>query len=425
MAGPAAAGDLAGAVTQASSLSARRDTGVPPVPPAADPRQSAHADPPTRHLPTGGDACVTPRPTTHFALATNADDADIRRLLRNNAMPGAVSLTFEREPDYFRGAAIAGAHDQTIVAFRNGRLVCMGRCAWRDCWVDGVPRRVGYLGELRLDAAARGRFGILRDGYRFFHALQRDRPAELYFTAIAAGNEHARRLLERGARGLPAYYFLAELETLLVAVPRRPRATSLRIDTATPERLPDVLRLLNESARRHELATVWTADTLRSLALDGLPLNRFLIALDSGEIVACGALWDQRAFRQTVIRGYSRALTAARPLVNFAGRFLRAPRLPRVGSVLDHAFLSPLAFASGAEALLPDFIEAFLPLAEQAGAEFLTIALPPMDSQLPALRRRFSTRTWRSRLYRVDWPGEAPFGFGKRAAPFLPDVALL
>ena len=123
--------------------------------------------------------------STRFASATEADDAAIRRLLRDNPMRGAVSVTFEREPDYFRGANVAGGEDQTIVAFDDGRLVCMGRCTQRECWVNGTARRVGYLGELRLDAAARGRFGILRDGYGFFHELQRDGPAALYFTSIA------------------------------------------------------------------------------------------------------------------------------------------------------------------------------------------------------------------------------------------------
>ncbi len=360
---------------------------------------------------------------TRFAIATEADDAAIRRLLRDNPMRGAISLSFEREPDYFRGANVAGGEDETIVAFDDGRLVCMGRCTRRECWVNGAARRVGYLGELRLDAAARGRFGILRDGYRFFHEQQRDDLADLYFTSIAADNARARRLLENGARGLPRYGFLAELDTVLVAVPRRPRATKLRVESATPERVPDLLRVLN--AQRQQLATTWTAERLRALAAHGLPLERFLLALDGGEVVACGALWDQRAFRQTVIRGYSQALAFARPLVNVARRALGTPRLPPVSSVLAHAFLSPLAFAEGAAALLPTFVEAFFPFARSSGVDFLTLALPSDDARLPALRDRFSTRTWCSRLYRVDWPDRAPVGFRVKEAAFLPEVALL
>ena len=82
-----------------------------------------------------------------FSEATPAHDAAIRRLLRENPMRGAISLSFEREPDYFRGANIGGGDDQTIVAFSNSRLVCMGRCSQRICWVNGQKVRTGYLAE--------------------------------------------------------------------------------------------------------------------------------------------------------------------------------------------------------------------------------------------------------------------------------------
>ena len=112
-------------------------------------------------------------------------------------------------------------------------------------------------------------------------------------------------------------------------------------------------------------------------------------------------------------------------MLNLASRFLGFPRLPKPDSVLAHAFLSPLAFAPGAEAMLSDFIAALFPMAAQTGIEFLTLALPAIDPRLPKLRRRFSTRTWRSRLYRVDWPDHTRLEMRVQGAAFLPEVALL
>src|SRR3989442_13137661 len=113
----------------------------------------------------------------------------------------------------------------------------MGRCSGRMCWVNGQKMRNGYLAEVRMDASARGNFHMLRDGYAFFHALQEEAAAELYFTSIASDNHRAHRLLERGERGFPAHGFVSELATLLVTVPQRPRcARSLRVELATPAR---------------------------------------------------------------------------------------------------------------------------------------------------------------------------------------------
>ncbi|MEO8352726.1 MAG: hypothetical protein ABI680_13405 [Chthoniobacteraceae bacterium] len=362
---------------------------------------------------------------TRVFAATADDDPAIRRLLRETPMRGAVSVGFEREPNYFRGADLAGGVDQTIVAFDAGRLICVGRCTRRPCWVNGGKADAGYLGELRLAGDARGRFRILRDGYRFFHTQQGERPAAFYFTSIAADNERARRVLESGVRGLPRYRFLAELNTVLIAVPRRPRSGKLNVRAACLEDLPTIVRILNEQARRRQLAAVWTEETLRALERHGLPLDRFLIVLDGDEVVACGALWDQRAFRQTVIQGYALPLSFARPILNAASVVLGIPRLPPPNTVLAHAFLSPLAFVAGSDELLPDFVAASLPLAARIGLEFLTLAVPANDARLPSLRRRFSTRIYRSRLYRVDWPGESRLELDPHPSAFLPDVALL
>ncbi len=357
-----------------------------------------------------------------FAVASGADEAAIRRLLRENPMRGAINLTFEREPDYFRGVGLAGGTDRTIVVYADERLACVGRCTERACWVNGRESRVGYLAELRLDARERGQFGLVRDGYRFFQSLERDDPAALYFTSIAADNTRALRLLERGVRGMPTYTPLGELDTIVVAVPRRPRRPTLRVEPATPDHLPALLRLLNTHARKQQLAAAWTEERILSLGKHGLPLDRFLLAVDAGEVAACGALWDQRAFRQTVIRSYSRALAFARPGVNVGRRLLGRPGMPAPGSTLAHAFLSPLAFGEGREGLLPNFIETCFGLAGASGIEFLTLALPSQDERLQRVRRRFSTRIWRSRLYRVDWPGTSDLELG---GTFLPDVALL
>src|SRR5262245_37409589 len=117
-----------------------------------------------------------------FTVATRADDAEIRCLLRENPMPGTISLSLEREPDYFADADLAEEQKQTIVAREDGRVLSVGSCTLRERFVNGWARRVGYLGSLRLDSRAAGRFDILRRGYQFFRELQRDAPEDFYFT---------------------------------------------------------------------------------------------------------------------------------------------------------------------------------------------------------------------------------------------------
>lgn len=357
-----------------------------------------------------------------FAVATVDDDAAIRQLLHETPMRGAVSVTFEREPHYFAGAGIAGANDQTIVAYDRDRLLCIGRCTTREAWVNGEVRRVGYLAELRLHPRAQGRFDILRGGYRFFRELHAPAPADVYFTSIAADNLRARRLLERGAPGLPRYTFLAEFATLLIPVGRVSDVASGSVVPNAP--YPQLVDFLNASARRHQLAAHWTAERLESLGAHGLARHDFVaIRSARGELLGCAALWDQRAFRQTKIHAYGGALRRARPLLNLLAPLLGRPRLPAPGTVLAQAFASPLACAPEQPAALLAVVNTLRRAAAARGLDWLTLGFAASDPRVATLQSRFRCRTYRTRLYRVGWPGEPAFAFDAR--PFQPEVALL
>ncbi|HXI72548.1 MAG TPA: hypothetical protein VNN22_19570 [Verrucomicrobiae bacterium] len=363
-----------------------------------------------------------------FALATPADDADIRRLLRENPMPGQITLTLEREPDYFADADLPGTEKQTIIANEGGRMVCVGNCSIRERFVNGQPRRVGYLGGLRLDSRATGRFDILRRGYEFFRELQTDKPADYYFTSIAADNLPARKFLERGLPGMPAYEFAGEFVTLLIGTPGTVPARCGVDGKLTVPGVPDTGALfanLHDVNRSFQFAPCWTTDEITALRPLGLRSEDFQIISTGRSVITCAALWDQRAFKQTVIRGYSPWLAMARPAVNFAARIIGKPRLPAAGSVLAHAFVSHLAV----EPENPDALIALIAKLRMCAAGrrigFLMLGLAANDPRLTLLRRKFNGREYRSRIYVVRWPGLGGSASELDGRCHGPEVALL
>src|SRR5689334_13084183 len=108
-------------------------------------------------------------------------------------MAGRISISLEREPDYFAGADLPGEIRQTVIARDGGGVVAVGGCTIRSRFVNGREMRVGYLASLRLDGRVAGRADILRRGYEFFRELQTEMPADFYFTSIAADNKRARQ----------------------------------------------------------------------------------------------------------------------------------------------------------------------------------------------------------------------------------------
>src|SRR5687767_6181612 len=78
-------------------------------------------------------------------LASAADDEEVRRLLRAHALPGDVTLTFEREPDSAIAAATEGDVHQTMVARErvDGRIAGIASRAEREVFLNGRPARIG------------------------------------------------------------------------------------------------------------------------------------------------------------------------------------------------------------------------------------------------------------------------------------------
>lgn len=356
-----------------------------------------------------------------FGIASQSDDAEIRRLLRENPMPGQISITLEREPNYLADADLPGERKQTIIARDKGRLVCAGACCVRKRFVNGFPRDVGYLGGLRLDAAYAGRFDILRRGYEFFRKTQTGAPADFYFTSIASDNERARRVLERGLPGMPEYAFLGEFVTALVSVTRGKKDATVLRQVKTGE----LTELINEGNQTRQFAPCWTDKELIAMEQLGLRQSDFVALRDERKIAGCGAIWDQRSFKQTVIRGYAPWLKLARPAVNAFGQTLHRPRLPEVGEALPNAFACHLAGR-------PESLDSFVSLirllqneAAQRDIQLLTLGFASNDPRLNAMRKHFRFRAYRSRIYVVRWPGIGGSASELDGRILGPEVALL
>lgn len=353
-----------------------------------------------------------------FAIATRGDDAEIRRLLRENPMSGTISLSFEREPDYFADSRNPFESKQTIVAREGGRLICMGYCTVRERFINGEAARVGYLGGLRLAASHAGQIDIVRAGYEFFHQLQVEAPAELYFTSIASDNHRARRMLERGLPGMPTYEYVGELVTLLLPVGRAKGIATLKAMSTSAER--QLVERLNRYSSHYQFAPEWSNEELEALESLGLHPQKFF---ENG--TASAALWDQSSFKQTVVRGYATSLAKSRWLVNAAARFTGDIRLPDVGERLRNIYVSHLTSEAGDDAALIELLMNLRNVAARDGIEILTLAFADNDPRLSTVRRAFRSHEYRTRIYLARWPdcGSEASCLDKRI--MAPEVALL
>jgi hypothetical protein len=357
-----------------------------------------------------------------YAVAGRADDEELRQLLRGNATDGWIRLAFAREPDAFTAAAIMGPYHGYVIARDLRTHEPVGMCEWsaRECFIDGEPRLLAYLGALRVAPRYRHRLSVLKGGFTAVRQLLHDERATPYaLTAIAADNHAALRLLGANLRGLPSYRPLKSFSTFAL----RPRGGSARpaVGRARPDDLPLIADCLDRSYRDYQFAPAWSARDLADPALcPGLKLDDFLIVRRGTDIVACVGLWDQSAFKQTIVDGYAGRFARLRPAINLAAPLLRTPRLPAAGEALQQVYLSHLAVPDDDGETFHALVDAALGEAHRRGHALALLGLATRHPLADWLRRHYRPREYRAWLHLVHWnsPDES------RPDARLPDARL-
>jgi hypothetical protein len=346
-----------------------------------------------------------------------------------------VSVSLEREPDSAIAAGVDGDVHQTIVArdTRTGRIAAIAARSVRDAFVNGQPSRLGYLAQLRIDESFRHeRRSLLAGGFAFCRSLHERGDADLYLTSVVEDNRSARRLLEGGLRHIgPAFVRCESFVTVAISLRRRLASASRRtvrsaVGRASRHHIEEIAACLQRNGRRYQFAPVWTAsDLLSDARTPGLTPEDFLVSTDGGRVVGCVACWDQRAFKQVVVRGYAPRLARWRPVLNATGRWTGLPALPPVGEPLDFAYLSHLAVDEDRADVLERLVTAACRQSRDAGLSYVVLAFAASNPMLRVVRERFVHRKYVSVLYVGRWPE------GERTAARLdgriphPEVAVL
>lgn len=401
MAGAAPPGELA----TAGVARVRRGTEVPAPPPAAD--------------------------GWSLGWATESDDADIRALLRRSVIPGAVRVAFTREPSDAAGRALAGSTDLTIVARDGARVGGVGRCSIHTLFRNGAPARVGYLSALRLAPGARSSPRLLRDGYRALADAACEAGVDGFFTSIADDNARARRVLENGGRfGLPHYRALAPLVTLVAPVARERRTveyskrdTDFVVDLGQELDGHELTAFLRSRAECAQLTIAWDAERWTTLARHGVTPDSFVVVRRNGAIAAAAGIWDQRAFRQTIVDGYDGALRTWRPAVDAWQRLRGLPPLPAPGATLSQGALLAVSVADARA--WPTLWLQLVRRARALSLDWLTFSGDARAPEMAMLRRLMRARTYATTLYDVAWRDRPTWRVEWDGRLFAPEAGLL
>jgi hypothetical protein len=301
---------------------------------------------------------------------------------------------------------VTGDHCRIVVARRveDGAIVGVACRSIRQVFVNGREQRVGYLGQLRVEERFRGRWLVSR-GFSLLARIDREDPVPVYLASIVDGNDEATGVLvTRRRRCFPTFRQAARYRTLALPA-RRSRPVLGGGEEIVPgsfDQLREVARFLGSEGARRQFFSVWTEDVLRHLDTFGLRIEDMRIARTQGRIVGVMALWDQTAYKQAVVRGYSGWLKAIAPLSNIGAAWLTGANLPRVGEEVRSAYASLVCVANDDAPLFGRLLREMYNLASSRRFDYLLVGL---DARDPLLRiaSAYPHVAYPSRLYLVSW----------------------
>ena len=294
---------------------------------------------PVVSLPILGPKAVPPKSYFEIGLANEADDDQLRGLLRRSPIPGSISVAFEREPSFLDSCRVRGDFFQVGIGRdrRTGNVIGVGTRSVAPAFVNGRPMPLGYLADLRLDEQYRGGTLIAR-GYRFLRHLHEDHRVGLYTTMIFSGNHAALTTIASGRAGLPQYHDMGVVHSPGINIRRTKPPINAGCDVlrGSEDLLPEIVECLNRNNSRRQFAPVHTIAMFKSQWRD-FRVTDFYVAVRGSRVIGVLGCWNQSSFKQTRVTGY--CATAA-----MAGSFSKCPAPGHGGAPVSQARAGSLLF---------------------------------------------------------------------------------
>ncbi len=305
---------------------------------------------------------------THLDFsATPEDGKAILEILESSAAKGDIELIYTRRPDAFASYSKEYGDARVFISKKDGRAV--GTCAeiLRDVYIGGQKCKAAYICGLKKDAGFDGHIGFTPS---FIRGLEQ-KDVDFYYCSVVADNKETLKTFE-GLKRILAAELITRYTTYILNPKVRIKSdvSNFEFRQARECDIPRLLEFINAEGRKHDLFPC-----VNSLdGFHGLSAEDFYILSKNGSILAVGALWNQRDYKQYVVKRYGGIYRLARRF-NFLLNALSYIKLPEQNFPLDFPTLSFMLFRDGKEEYFKAFFNA---IAEAAKKRYgmLVIGLP-------------------------------------------------
>ncbi len=343
----------------------------------------------------------------HFREALPRDNAQLLALV-SAPMPGDIAIAFRREPDYFTGAQVQYEHCEIYVCEHEGQeIVALFSIGTRRVWVNGKICSVRYFSDVRIHPGFR-KSSVL---YRLVRFIERKQFLEGQFaqTIVFSSNQEVLRILEKKYRLQKYRYFnyfpLSSYFSYMISLGRIPfpLEPGLTVERACKADKAEMQAFHDREAPRRQFYPAYDFDRFEEPYYQGLRLKDYFLVREEGEIVGMAALWDQKAFKQTLVERYAGGIQHFRPLINLYGRLTGGFQLPKAGEPMRYANLHHLLIRDDREDIFRSLLHTIVKTHQSSGWHYLLCGMDEQDPLRHTLEQIRHKRIMRGEQFLVAY----------------------
>ncbi len=285
-------------------------------------------------------------------IADDADNDSILALAEKCPQEGMITYFINRTPRFNtlqrlldRGALHFVARKESSVIGLVGVVHFPARVLDKTC-------KVGYALDLRVDKAYRSgttAFKLIRTAVD--HIRKSD--ADMVIANFLKDNKRP-LVFTSGRGGLPTAHYLGTNRIFnIIPILKMRLDRRYEIDKPTEKDIPELIELYRKYAAGFGIAPMITEDRFRKylVSINGLSLDNFLVARESGRIRAVTALWDEHVYKNYQVLKLNFSIRVATSILNFLSLFMKVPHPIRLNEPLRQLSLVLYAYDDCPEAL--------------------------------------------------------------------------
>lgn len=262
------------------------------------------------------------------------DGVEMLEIIESESSSGIIELIYTRRTNAFVSYKKENKDSKiAIIRDKNGKITFQAACIPGCYHVDGKSIIAGYVGGIRK----RNDYNGVINWKDVVHFVEKQ-GLGIYLCSFLSGNEASEKMFFKKRNFMPELIPLCNYTTYIInpQIFKKSLTGGLTFRSINSDDIDNVHEFLKNEMMKYNFSPV--INNLTNFS--GLNLEDcYVLEKKEGEILAFGVLWNQKGFKQYIVKGYSKTLKMIQKF-SFISEILGYIEMPEEGKELDFPILS-------------------------------------------------------------------------------------